>query len=396
LDMEVVSEDVRVGTLAASSAAGSSGGGNSGDNVGDGGGGESANKKKSVVLPKPFHTFGMKKLGDDDDDDNVDPQIIRRQLIQQTMKDDNLSSVEKQKRIQELMRIGDGGIVGWKKAADAADEDGAANAAHEEDDDDEMAVEEGNEDGGHVVSKLLKNDTLGGRDKNQPPPAAAAVKPPPSINKNLNTATTIVTTTTRNKLPTPPSNEWIQFIQCTPRCAGAENIRNTSVFYNSHTSSSAMTSSELAVPPKCLKRLFKELHGLENDLPSDPHCSIWLRFDDETPQYIRALITGPLPGPTPYSGGVFAFDIYIPNDYPHTNPKVQLLITGGGRVRFGPNLYADGKVCLSLLGTWSGPKWNSKHSSLYQVLISIQGLILGVGKLVVVTSIYNIQQSTVW
>ena len=77
---------------------------------------------------------------------------------------------------------------------------------------------------------------------------------------------------------------------------------------------------------------------------------------------------------------VFAFDIYIPNDYPQTNPKVQLLTTGGGRVRFGPNLYADGKVCLSLLGTWEGPKWNSKHSSLYQVLISIQGLILGVGK----------------
>lgn len=24
----------------------------------------------------------------------------------------------------------------------------------------------------------------------------------------------------------------------------------------------------------------------------------------ETPQYIRALITAPLPGPTPYSGGV--------------------------------------------------------------------------------------------
>ena len=46
--------------------------------------------------------------------------------------------------------------------------------------------------------------------------------------------------------------------------------------------------------------------------------------------------------------------------------------------RFGPNLYADGKVCLSLLGTWDGPKWSPKHSSLYQLLISIQGLILGV------------------
>mmetsp|Transcript_24084 Transcript_24084/g.43359 ORF Transcript_24084/g.43359 Transcript_24084/m.43359 type:complete len:812 (+) Transcript_24084:980-3415(+) len=106
--------------------------------------------------------------------------------------------------------------------------------------------------------------------------------------------------------------------------------------------------------------------------------SLSLSLSAETPQYIRALIAAPLPGPTPYSGGLFAFDIYIPNDYPQTNPKVQLLTTGGGRVRFGPNLYADGKVCLSLLGTWNGPKWNPKHSSLYQILISIQGLVLGV------------------
>lgn len=130
--------------------------------------------------------------------------------------------------------------------------------------------------------------------------------------------------------------------------------------------------------PKCLKRLFKELDGLKDDLPADPNCSIWLRFDEETPQYIQALITAPLPGPTPYSGGIFAFDIYVPNDYPQTNPKIQLLTTDGGRVRFGPNLYADGKVCLSLLGTWHGPKWDPKHSSLYQLLISIQGLLLGV------------------
>jgi len=75
---------------------------------------------------------------------------------------------------------------------------------------------------------------------------------------------------------------------------------------------------------------------------------------------------------------MFAFDIYVPNDYPMRNPKVQLLTTGGGSVRFGPNLYANGHVCLSLLGTWSGPQWNPKHSSLHQLLLSIQGLILGV------------------
>ncbi|CAN0076319.1 unnamed protein product [Discosporangium mesarthrocarpum] len=55
------------------------------------------------------------------------------------------------------------------------------------------------------------------------------------------------------------------------------------------------------------------------------------------------------------------------------------MTTGGGTVRFNPNLYADGKVCLSLLGTWDGEKgeiWNGNTSTLLQVLVSIQSLIL--------------------
>jgi len=35
-----------------------------------------------------------------------------------------------------------------------------------------------------------------------------------------------------------------------------------------------------------------------------------------------------------------------------------------------------GKVCLSLLGTWAGPGWNPAKSTLLQVLVSIQSLIL--------------------
>jgi hypothetical protein len=39
----------------------------------------------------------------------------------------------------------------------------------------------------------------------------------------------------------------------------------------------------------------------------------------------------------------------------------------------------DGKVCLSLLGTWHGgdeaSKWNPSSSSLFQILLSIQGMI---------------------
>ena len=43
---------------------------------------------------------------------------------------------------------------------------------------------------------------------------------------------------------------------------------------------------------------------------------------------------------------------------------------GGATVRFNPNLYNCGKVCLSLLGTWSGAKgetWDPSASSTLQV-----------------------------
>ena len=68
-----------------------------------------------------------------------------------------------------------------------------------------------------------------------------------------------------------------------------------------------------------------------------------------------------------------------PSDYPNRAPKVNLATTGGGTVRFNPNLYNCGKVCLSLLGTWQGDQgesWHAKTSTLLQVLMSIQALIL--------------------
>lgn len=148
-------------------------------------------------------------------------------------------------------------------------------------------------------------------------------------------------------------------------CSPVNGIRDSSFFKATMDSSSGT----------CLKRLFAEMKQLPDSLPKDRLASIWIRWDEETPQYIRALIAAPLN--TPYGGGLFCFDVYVPNDYPQVPPKVILLTTGGGRVRFGPNLYANGKVCLSLLGTWPGPKWSPSHSNLYQILVSIQALILG-------------------
>merc|ERR1711872_415104 len=104
---------------------------------------------------------------------------------------------------------------------------------------------------------------------------------------------------------------------------------------------------------------------------------VFVRSDDEKSTLLKAIITGP--EDTPYTGGVYEFDIYFPSKYPTVPPKVHFRTTGAGTVRFNPNLYQDGKVCLSLLGTWEGAQgeqWNQDTSTILQVLISIQSLIL--------------------
>ena len=56
---------------------------------------------------------------------------------------------------------------------------------------------------------------------------------------------------------------------------------------------------------------------------------------------------------TPYAHGAFLYDLYFKNTYPK-DPPVCYLRTGNSKVRFNPNLYQNGYVCLSLLGTWRG------------------------------------------
>ncbi|KAL1964834.1 hypothetical protein VTN77DRAFT_6336 [Rasamsonia byssochlamydoides] len=89
---------------------------------------------------------------------------------------------------------------------------------------------------------------------------------------------------------------------------------------------------------------------------------------------VKALIVGP-PG-TPYEFGFFEFLIKFPKDYPGSPPNVRATTTNGGRCRFNPNIYANGKVCLSILGTWRGERgeeWSSAQG-LESILISIQSL----------------------
>jgi len=126
--------------------------------------------------------------------------------------------------------------------------------------------------------------------------------------------------------------------------------------------------------PKRSLAIAKELAVLTTNLPVAWDSSIFLRVDETRVDVIKALITGP--EGTPYYNGCYLFDIFLGPSYNQSPPSVKYMTTNGGKFRFNPNLYADGKVCLSLLGTWSGPGWISGKSTLLQVLISIQSMIL--------------------
>jgi baculoviral IAP repeat-containing protein 6 len=123
-----------------------------------------------------------------------------------------------------------------------------------------------------------------------------------------------------------------------------------------------------------IKRLRDEFVAF-NSLPMSYSAIIISRPDRNYMTAIRTLISGP--DNTPYDCGLFIFDTYINKNYPEGPPSVWFLNTGN--VRFNPNLYNSGKVCLSILGTWSGDKsetWNINNSTLIQIYISIQAQIL--------------------
>jgi len=89
----------------------------------------------------------------------------------------------------------------------------------------------------------------------------------------------------------------------------------------------------------------------------------------------HGMILGP--PETPYCLGLFHFDLKFPKEYPNSAPRVLITTTSGGQVRFNPNLYATGKVCLSILGTWraehSGEQWSAVQNVM-SILLSIQSL----------------------
>ncbi|KEH31070.1 putative aminoacyltransferase, E1 ubiquitin-activating enzyme [Medicago truncatula] len=128
--------------------------------------------------------------------------------------------------------------------------------------------------------------------------------------------------------------------------------------------------STLQVKKGWVKKVQQEWSILEKSLPD----SIYVRVFEERMDLMRAVIVGA--SGTPYHDGLFFFDICFPPEYPNEPPMVHY---NSGGLRLNPNLYESGKICLSLLNTWTGAGsevWNPGTSTILQVLLSLQALVL--------------------
>jgi ubiquitin-conjugating enzyme E2 Z len=111
------------------------------------------------------------------------------------------------------------------------------------------------------------------------------------------------------------------------------------------------------ITKETINRLLKDIKNIIKNPLTDQ--GIYYIHDDTDMMKGYAMIIGP--SDTPYFGGFYFFEFTYPSDYPHSPPKVKYC-TNSNNIRFNPNLYTCGKVCISLLNTWRGDQWTSCQS----------------------------------
>lgn len=127
----------------------------------------------------------------------------------------------------------------------------------------------------------------------------------------------------------------------------------------------------MSVTSKAVKRIQADITNINSD--DMKRQGLYYSHDEADITQGTALIIGP--GGTPYEGGFYFFSVKFPNDYPFSPPAMHTL-TQDGVTRFNPNMYREGKVCLSLLNTWHvGDKWSGVQT-LSSILLSILGSVL--------------------
>ena len=197
------------------------------------------------------------------------------------------------------------------------------------------------------------------QDASEQTPLTSQSPSPPDTSKREDESNPDETTTT-NETPSPPE----PYV-----------ILDTTVPPSHH-----FATQPTADTPTQMKRIQKEHKILR--APTTLPKGVYVRTWESRLDLLRVLFIGP--AETPYANAPFVIDIYLPPTFPTTPPQAffhswtaESGLGGVGRVN--PNLYEDGKICLSLLGTWESEKsagWNAGKSTLLQVLVSLLGLVL--------------------
>ena len=97
-------------------------------------------------------------------------------------------------------------------------------------------------------------------------------------------------------------------------------------------------------------------------LGMDPVAGISASPDAQNSRYFHIQMAGPVT--TPYEGGLFELELFLPDEYPMCPPKVRFLT----RI-YHPNVDRLGRICLDILKD----KW-SPALQIRSVLLSIQAL----------------------
>lgn len=130
-----------------------------------------------------------------------------------------------------------------------------------------------------------------------------------------------------------------------------------------------MTEPTKVIQKETIQRLLKDVKQIMKHPLTDN--GIYYSHDETNMFQGYAMIVGP--SNTPYFGGFYFFKFVFPYDYPFSPPKVTYM-TNDGLTRFNPNLYKCGKVCVSILNTWSGDKWSSCQT-LNSILLTLCSLL---------------------
>ncbi|KAH8717023.1 ubiquitin-conjugating enzyme/RWD-like protein [Phaeosphaeriaceae sp. PMI808] len=107
------------------------------------------------------------------------------------------------------------------------------------------------------------------------------------------------------------------------------------------------------------KRIIKE----SERLVKEPVQGISATPHEDNLRYFDVTIDGP--SQSPYEGGVFKLELFLPDDYPMTPPKVRFLTK-----IYHPNIDRLGRICLDVLKS----NW-SPALQIRTILLSIQALL---------------------